>query len=330
MAVVAPFRWGILSTARINRAVIPRLHASPRHEALAVASRDVDRARAYAAEWSIRRAYGSYDDLLDDPDVEGVYISLPNSLHVEWSLRSLRAGKHVLCEKPLAPAPADIDRLAETAAATGRHVAEAFMYRHHPRTMEVRRLVRDGAIGELRSIHGAFTYVQARDHDIRLDSSLGGGSLWDIGCYPVSFALYVAGEAPTEVFAMIEPGPGGVDVACAGTLRFRRGFVCQFECGFRAAPRTAMVLVGTDGVIDIPAPFRPDLDAAFAISHRERIETRTVSGPPVYLGELDDLADAARDARLPRVTLGESRLVAATLAACVESAASRRSVGVAA
>ena len=172
-------RWGLLGTARINTAVIGPIKASPRNELLAVASRETDRAEAYAKEWGIPRAYGSYAALLADHNVDVVYIPLPNHLHAPWAIRAAAAGKHVLCEKPLAMSLQEVDGIASSARAAGVVVAEAFMYRHHPRTLKVKELVEAGAIGELHVLRGAFTFQLDRPGDIRLDPSMGGGSLWD-------------------------------------------------------------------------------------------------------------------------------------------------------
>jgi predicted dehydrogenase len=180
-------RWGFLSTARINRLIIPAVRASARSEVTTVASRDLAKARAYAQEWQIPRALGSYEALLADPDVDVVYIGLPNSLHVEWTIRALEAGKHVLCEKPLALSVDDVDRVADAAQRTGRAAAEAFMYRHHPLTHAVQDLVGRGRLGAVRAFKGAFTFAHTRDGDVRFDPALGGGSLWDVGFFPFSY-----------------------------------------------------------------------------------------------------------------------------------------------
>ena len=188
-------RWGLLSTARINRLIIPAIRASARSEVTTVASRSLEKARAYAAEWNIPRVLGSYEALLDDPDIDVIYISLPNSLHVEWTVRALEAGKHVLCEKPLALSVADVDRIVAAAVArTGRTATEGFMYRHHPLTHAVEAIVKSGRLGAIRGFKGAFTFPLTRDGDVRLDPALGGGSLWDVGCYPVSYTCLLAGE----------------------------------------------------------------------------------------------------------------------------------------
>src|SRR6478672_12638294 len=193
-------KWGILSTADINRRLIPGAHASPKVDLIAVASRDRGRAEDYAREWQIERAYGSYDELLADPDVEAVYNPLPNTMHVEWSIRALEAGKHVLCEKPFSRHVEDVERAFAAAEARGKVLSEAFMYRYHPQTARLVELVRSGAIGELRVIRTAFSYSLYDTANIRLRTDAEGGSLMDVGCYCVSGARLLAGE-PESVAA---------------------------------------------------------------------------------------------------------------------------------
>jgi D-xylose 1-dehydrogenase (NADP+, D-xylono-1,5-lactone-forming) len=187
-------KWGIVSTADINRKVIPGAHASEKVELLAVASRDQKRADAYAREWEIPRAYGSYEALLADPDVEAVYISLPNTMHVEWSIKALEAGKHVLCEKPFTRHPEEVDTAFDAAERTGRLLSEAFMYRHNPQTKKLAELVQGGAIGELRLVRSAFSYSLYDHENIRLRTDVEGGALMDVGCYCVSGSRLLGGE----------------------------------------------------------------------------------------------------------------------------------------
>ena len=179
--------WGLLSTARINDALLRGIAAVPDATAFAVASRDADRADEYARDNGIERAYGGYEQLLADPDVDVVYISLPNGMHVEWTRRALEAGKHVLCEKPLSRSPAEVEQLFDLAEARGLHLSEAFMYRHHPQTKRVKELVDSGAIGELRLIRGTFSF-NCDPADPRMRVGMDGGGLMDVGCYPVSMA----------------------------------------------------------------------------------------------------------------------------------------------
>jgi predicted dehydrogenase len=322
-------RWGLLGTARINQAIIPRLHEGARHELVAVASRDADRAAHYAREWSIPRAFGSYDALLADPGIDVVYIPLPNALHAEWSVRAMRAGKHVLCEKPLALTVAEVELLGRVARETGRIVTEAFMYRHHPQTHAVRAMVADGAIGEPRLVRGGFSFSLTRPGNVRLDPDLGGGALWDLGCYPVSHARYVLGREPVEACCTQVVGETGVDLTSLGHLRFEHDAMCQFDCSFRAAPRASIEIVGTEGTIDLATPYKPGLRESIVLRRDGGTEIRHVEGAPLYAGELDDMASAALDGAAPAVSLADSLGNTAALAALQESARLNRVVPVA-
>lgn len=314
-----PLRWGLLGTARINRSLIPAIRASARSRLAGVASRSLDRASAYAAEWEIPAPYGSYESMLADPDIDAVYIPLPNHLHVEWTLRAIAAGKHVLCEKPLALLPSDVDRIAGDARRAGVAVAEAFMYRHHPLTIRVAAMVKDGRIGRLRAIRGTFTFMLTRPNDVRLVPEWGGGSLWDVGCYPVSYARLLAGE-PIAVGAQAIHHPTGIDMAVAGSLVFRDDVVGVFDCGFGAHFRTFVEIAGEDGVITLETPFKPGAEASLRITTGEDVETVAVPGESLYLGEVQDLEAAAFDGRPTRVGLDDSRGNIATLVALHQAA----------
>jgi D-xylose 1-dehydrogenase (NADP+, D-xylono-1,5-lactone-forming) len=322
-------RWGVLGTARINRSLIPAIRASARSELTAVASRSPDHGSAYAAEWEIPRAYPSYDALLADAAIDVVYIPLPNHLHVEWTLRAIAAGKHVLCEKPLALMPADVDRVSEAASTRGVVVAEAFMYRHHPLTHRVAALVQVGTLGRLRVIRGAFTFTLTRADDVRLNPEWGGGSLWDVGCYPVSYARLLAGE-PLVVTGQSTLGDSGIDVGFSGTLLFGDDVQGVFDCGFGAHFRTFMEIAGTDGVLTVETPFKPGVSSELRLIRGEQVERIEVAGEPLYLGEVQDIEGAVLDRRPPRVTLTDSRGNVAALAALQEAARSGCAVAVAA
>jgi D-xylose 1-dehydrogenase (NADP+, D-xylono-1,5-lactone-forming) len=320
-----PFRWGLLSTARINRAIIPPLRASARHALVAVASRDPARGAAYAREWEIPRVHDTYDALLDDPGIDAIYNPLPNALHAPWTIRAARAGKHVLCEKPLATTVAEVEAIAEAAAAAGVVVTEAFMYRHHPQTLRLQALLAEGTIGAVQLVRSAFTFLLTRTEDPRWEPAMGGGSLWDVGCYPVSMSRLLAGVEPDEVFGRGRLAPGGVDDAFTGQLVFG-GIVAQFDCGFRAPFRTHLEVVGTEGVMTVPAPFKPGAGARLVLSRGDDTREIAVEDQPLYIGELDDLADAAAGRAQPRVTLADSRGTVAAIMALYESA--RRGVPV--
>jgi len=245
-----------MSTARINAAVIPGLKDSPESELTAVASRTQERASEYAREWGIPRAHGSYEALLDDPDVDAVYISLPNGPHVEWSIRALEAGKHVLCEKPLARFPADAERAFDAADRAGRLLMEAFMWRHHPQTHRLHELVGGGAVGELRLVRATFSFT-LRAEDVRLDPALAGGALMDVGCYCVSGSRLLGGE-PVEVSARQVLGPSGVDMRLAGTLVFPGDVLAQIDCAFDLPFRQGLEAVGSEGTLRVATPWGID------------------------------------------------------------------------
>ena len=314
-----PLRWGLLGTARINRSVIPAIRASARSQLVGVASRSAERAALYAGEWQIPVPYASYDAMLADPQIDAVYIPLPNHLHVDWTLNAIAAGKHVLCEKPLALQTTDVDRIADGARRAGVVVAEAFMYRHHPLTLRVAAMVNDGQIGRLRGVRGAFTFTLARSADVRLVPEWGGGSLWDVGCYPVSYARLLAGE-PTAVSAQALRHHTGIDMATAGTLLFSDDVIGVFDCGFGAHFRTFVEISGTDGVLTLDTPFKPGAEASLRLAKGDDTQTIVVPGEPLYLGEVQDLESAVFDGRPTRVSLDDSRGNIATLVALHEAA----------
>jgi xylose dehydrogenase (NAD/NADP) len=249
-----PVKWGIMSTARINRLFIAGARQAADVELLAVASRDRQTAERYAAENGFERAHVGYDALLADPDVEAVYIPLPNSLHVEWSVRALEAGKHVLCEKPLSRHPSEVARAFDVADREGRLLMEAFMYRHNPQTRRVTELVGEGAIGRLRMIRGAFSFFAVDPANVRLSSALDGGALMDVGCYCVSGARLLAGE-PERVSAEQALGGDGVDVAFAGTMRFPDDVIAHFDAGLALANRDELEVIGESGSLFLDDPW---------------------------------------------------------------------------
>ena len=246
-------RFGILSTARINELVLAGARESELVEVTAVASRDQARAEEYAREHGIPRAHGSYEQLLADPELDAVYISLPNSLHVEWSIKALEAGKHVLCEKPLSRRPDDVERAFDVADRTGLLLTEAFMYRHNPQTARLTELVGSGAIGELCVVRAAFTFTLSDPANVRLAADLDGGALMDVGCYCVSGSRLLAGE-PERVFGVATIA-SGVDVQLAGTMSFPGDVVAQFDCGFTLPGRDELEAVGTEGSIFLDDPW---------------------------------------------------------------------------
>jgi D-xylose 1-dehydrogenase (NADP+, D-xylono-1,5-lactone-forming) len=247
-------KWGVISTARINDKFLAGARESEQLEVIAVASREQASAERYAREHGIPRAHGSYEALLEDPSVEAVYISLPNSMHVEWSVRALEAGKHVLCEKPLSRRAADVETAFDAADRCERLLMEAFMYRHNPQTLRLAELVRDGAIGRLRLIRAAFSFLAPDPGNIRLTTTLDGGALMDVGCYCVSGARLLGGE-PERVTAEQVLGGDGVDIAFTGTMRFPGDVVAHFDAGLVLAARDELEVVGQDGTLFLDDPW---------------------------------------------------------------------------
>jgi len=319
-------KWGLLSTARINQAVIKPIHESPRNELLAVASRSLERAQEYAANWDIPQAFGSYEELLASDHIDVIYNPLPNSMHAEWTIKAIQAGKHVLCEKPLAISVADVERVAAAAQEAGVVVAEAFMYRHHPQTLKIKKLVTQGAIGELRMIRGSFSYYLNRPADIRLRDELGGGSLWDVGCYPINYARFIVGSEPQEVFGWQVTGGQNVDVVFMGQMRFKDGIMAQIDSSFRAPLRARIEIIGSEGVIDVPNPYKPELDERFYIRRDDGVETIQIPGAQLYLGEIEDLADAVLLGKATRVSLQDSWHNVAVIRALLRSSSENRPV----
>lgn len=251
----APVRWGILSTSDFAaRRFIPALRRSPHVEVVAVASRDLARARAYAEANSIPTAYGSYDELLADPSVEVVYNPLPNTAHVEWTRRAAEAGKHVLCEKPMGINADEVATLLPVA--TRVHIAEGFMVRHHPQWDEVRQLVRSGRLGRLTHAHVEFNYHNADPANIRNDASVGGGAMYDIGCYAVVAARFFFDAEPRRVVATMDRDPVfGTDRLTSGIFAFAGGLTCTFSVSTQSVPHQRVHLFGTNGRAEVTIPF---------------------------------------------------------------------------
>jgi xylose dehydrogenase (NAD/NADP) len=339
-------RWGILSTARIARAL---LESGSGQEFVAVASRSLERAQAFAAEAGIPRAHGSYEALLADPEVEAVYVPVPNALHVEWSIRALEAGKHVLCEKPMARRPEQVERAFAVAEREGLVLAEAFMWRHHPQLRRARELIAEGAIGRLRLVRAAFSFPLADPDDVRLQADLDGGALMDVGCYCVSGCRALVGAEPERVTAeqvlggrggsapLLEPGlpsasapARGVDVVLAGTLRFGGGVLGVLDCGLSVAARDELEAAGEEGSLFLDDPWKGEqaiIEVRSAGGHVERIE----AGPAnPYALELADFEAAARGEADPLLGRDDALGQARTIAALYRSADEGTSVPVAA
>ncbi len=224
-----------------------------------MASRSLAKGTEYAQTWGIPRVFSSYDAMLSDPEIEVIYNSLPNSLHAEWSIKAMRMGKHVLCEKPITTKSTDMDAVINTARETGMIITEAFMYRHHPQTIMVKQMIDNGDIGNLLYIQGSFCYTNTRSFDPRFDPNLGGGSLWDVGCYPISYSRYIIGKQPIEIDGHQVTGPTGIDLLFTGHMLYPGEVVVQFDCSFITPFKVEMVFTGDKGRIIIPEPYKPGL-----------------------------------------------------------------------
>ena len=252
-------RWGFVRVFRINRLLIPALQASQRGEVVGVASRDEAKATAQAEAYNVPQAFGSYGALLASPDIDAVYIPLPNSLHLPWTLKALEAGKHVLCEKPLATSAAECEQVRRKAAETGLTVLEGFMYRFHPRFERLLELLRRKAVGDVTFVRVAHSFAVSGSGNIRFSSALGGGALLDVGCYCANVSRTVTGEEPVKVTAfanLADAEDGGtVDASLAGTLRFPGGATAMFDCGMNLERRNLLEVVGTAGRLYLDNPF---------------------------------------------------------------------------
>ena len=285
-------KWGIVSTADINRKLIPGAHASEKVELVAVASRDQARAEAYAQEWSIPRAYGSYEALLADPEVEAVYISLPNTLHCEWSIKAVEAGKHVLCEKPLTRHPEDAVAAFDAAERAGRLLSEAFMYRHNPQTKRLKELVEGGAIGELRLVRSTFSYGLYETDNIRLRTDVEGGALMDVGCYNVSGSRLLGGE-PERAWGEAWYGQSGTDWVFTGAMRFPGDVIATFDCGTAMVERDELEAVGSEGSLFLDDPWHC-ANPVIELRRDGGVERIEVERMDSYRLELENVSDAIR------------------------------------
>ena len=287
-----PVRWGIVSTADINRKLLAGAAQSPDVEVVAVGSRELARAQEFARAHGIPRACGSYEELLADPGVEAVYIPLPNTMHCEWSVKAVEAGKHVLCEKPLSRHPADVEAAFAAAEREGRLLSEAFMYRHHPQTAWLVELVREGAIGELRLVRSAFSYALFDTDNIRLRTDVEGGALMDVGCYCVSGSRLLGGE-PESVFGHAFLGETGTDWVFTGQLRFPGDVLAVFDCGTAMPDRDELEAIGSEGSLFLDDPWhcRTPVIELRRDDGVERIEPEPVDS---YRLELENLSDAIR------------------------------------
>ena len=325
-------RWGVLGCADIAiRKVIPGMQKSQKNSVIALASRSQEKAAATAARLGIARAYGSYEELLADPDVDAVYIPLPNHLHKEWTIRAAQAGKHVLCEKPIALSAAEAREMVEACANRGVLLAEAFMYRHHPRYERIVQLVRNGEIGAIRGIHATFTFNNAADlGNVRYRRDWGGGSLYDVGCYPISAARLILGDEPVAATAVgfTSSQHDDVDMMVSGLVEFPKRIGLTFDCAMWAAPRNTLEILGSDGRIEVVNAFvGEDMSFQVITSHGERVEAFPSFDP--YTLQADDFAEAVLTGAPLRFQPVDAIANMRVIDACLQSMASCQRIEIA-
>lgn len=292
MIAETKLRWGILGCARITRrGLIPGILSSGRGRLHALSSRRLETAQAWAGEFGHPRAYGTYDDLLADPDVDAVYIPLPNELHRPWVFAAADAGKHVLCEKPLALDAAEAHEMVAHCRTRRVVLMEAFMWRHQARTAGVRRLVAEGGIGELRMVRSSFSFP-IEPGDWRLDATRGGGALWDVGCYGVSTARLFAGAEPDACQAVARFGTTGVDLSLTAVLRFPNGVLGQLDCSFEQPFRCVYELVGTRGSLQVPDAYLPPARPTARLRTDDSVKDLVFDGRDQYSQMVDAFAQA--------------------------------------
>jgi len=309
-----PIRWGVLGYARIAReAVIPAIQRAANSAFHALASRDAAKLQDARARFGIARTHPGYAELLRDPEVDAVYIPLPNALHREWTIRAAEHGKHVLCEKPLGLTAAEGREMAAACAAHGVTLMEAFMYRYTDRIRQVREVLRSGALGDLRSVCATFRFLLANPASIKLRPELGGGSLYDVGCYPVNFIGLVAdgpdpaaaGTARPDTVAVECVRAGGIDLSFSALLRYPSGLGAALHCGFDAHLRTFAEITGTRGVLEVPDTFLDNAGALTLTAGGERREI-PVAASDRYRLEVEDFAAALLHRRAPQFGLAET------------------------
>ncbi|HMK82105.1 MAG TPA: Gfo/Idh/MocA family oxidoreductase [Candidatus Bathyarchaeia archaeon] len=301
-------RWGVLGTANIGRVrVIPAIQHSNNGELVAVASRDSQKARDFASTNNIPTSYGSYESLISASNVDAIYIPLPNSLHREWAIKAAEAGKHVLCEKPLAMNAAECIEMETAARSNNVKLMEAFMYRFHPQIEKMLELVKTGKIGDLRLIHSAFTFRVTRPNNIRLQPELGGGSLMDVGCYCVNINRTIAAQEPVEVQAYAKWGATGVDEQMTCSLRFSNGILAQFDCALTLDRREFCQLVGTTGVLDVPLAFLPGTeDTTIRQQQGQNVVLHKIHGVDEYRLMVEYFANCVLKDQTPRYPPSEA------------------------
>jgi D-xylose 1-dehydrogenase (NADP+, D-xylono-1,5-lactone-forming) len=322
-------RWGLLSTARFNTTIINALRLSDRSEIVAVASRSLEKAQNYAKEKNIPVAYGSYEELLADKNIDIIYNPLPNSMHGEWTIKAIEAGKHVLCEKPFVTKLEEIDKIIDLSTKNKVVVFEAFVYLHHPQTLKILEIINSGKIGEVQVINSWFSFILSPDDKllgtIRLDPQLDGGCMWDLGAYTNSAAITMAqAGAPKEVWATQVKGPTGVDIITCAQLNFSNGVIAQISASFNTPYRKGLQIVGSKGILDINNPWQPGRDGKETYiqfsNNLDVKETYTIPATNPYIYEIHKMEACVLDGEQPLVTLERSRDFLRSLLAIYKSA----------
>jgi len=297
-------RWGILGTSRHAAvSLMPAFRAAHNAEVIAVGSRSAESAARYAGEHGIPTGHGSYEELLADPSVDAVYIPLPNSLHREWAIRAADAGKHVLCEKPIGLDAAEAEDMVRTFRDAGLKLAEAFQWRHHPQGQLVRDKVVQGEIGDLRLIDAGFSFMLDDSPNIRAQQETGGGSLYDVGCYPVALARYVTRQEPLRVTAQAHWNEAGIDDVLVATLEFPGGVLAHINCGFTLPLRRYYEVVGTEGSLAVTRAYNPKNDYPGEVKHYgpdwELLDTIELGYVNSYTRMVEDFSEALLEHRDP-------------------------------
>ena len=300
-------RWGLLGTSRINEKLLRGAAGTDTADVVAVGSRSTATGEAFAAANGIAKVHGSYEALLADPDVDAIYIPLPNAMHHPWTLEAIAAGKHVLCEKPYTRHPAEIDEAWDAAEHAGVVLMEAFMWRHTPQAARLKELA--GQIGDLIHVRATFSFPLEDDADIRLDADLAGGSLMDVGCYCVSGSRYIAGEEPEHVYGEQVSAPNGVDRRFTGVLRFPSGLVASFHSGFDSF-NESLEVTGREGTVFLPDPWHSTRGVLVVDGEEQSVEPRNP-----YQCELEDMAATIRGEKAPRLgrddAMGQAKVIEA-------------------
>jgi len=311
-------RWGVLGCARIAREhVIPAMQSSSNSEFHAVASRDESKLADFRARFNVLKTYHGYEELLRDPEVDAVYVPLPNSLHREWTIQAAERGKHVLCEKPMALNAAEVREMMAASAANKVNLMEAFMYRYTDRTRQVQEVLRRGTLGDIKFISSTFRFLLANPASIKLKPDLGGGALYDVGCYPVNFIGMVVdrltrdpsrrGENLLPESVAVEcTRVAGVDVNFSALMRYPSGLIASLNCGFNAQKRIYSEIIGTNGVLEIPDTYLDNAGALTLTTGEER-QLIPVEASDRYRLEIEDFAEAILQSRAPRLSLAETR-----------------------